>query len=602
MTNEQEIGKSKYWDDRIKKAIKFKKYWSDKFKCDALVKYYEGFQWMQDVSSPVADAQSSNYVINLFFSSIETKIPSLLFQNPIFRVKPKPRAISTDPEAAYSSSEAREDVLNNWATDEDNHVGEVIEAAIYDAFPRFGIVELGYSADWINNPYASKPAYKDDYAIIEGNVVTKAPLLPRNEQLYIKHIPAKNFYMSIPDQPITQQNDWCGYFEFHRVIDLKNNSNLINTDRVEGGYTPPDNPQDADKNIEKYSGASYEKVWTIYDLREKKKFLWAEGAALRISKKTKFKNLPLEDIRFKRRIDGGWYPLPLTFNWISPQNELNEVREANKMHRRRFKRVYQVRPGSLDPDQEELFLYGPDGTVIKTKSEITAVPNADLGSSATQALIGSKDDFNIISATSSEERGTGDRTTATAAAITNNKAQIRESRERIVVANFLRRIGKLALLLIEENFVNPLHVESSQSQFSGFISEGVQNSQQNKIVNPLTDFNDQQEFKVDIEIESMSPLVNDAEKQKFIEFISILAQFPYFAISPVLVRELAARVGYKNEKVIKEFQQMALIQMHGMIQQQNQQAQAQEQKGSPMNPPTGQQVKNQLQGQGVPLQ
>lgn len=592
--------KSKFWEDRIKRAVKFKKQWSDKFKVEALVKYYEGFQWMEDATSQPAEQK---YVINLFFSSIETKVPSLLFQNPIFHIAPKPKSLALDPEAAYASAENREDVLNDWITDEDNHVADVIEAAIYDAFPRFGIIELGYSADWIQNPYVNKPAYQKDFNEVDGNPVIRTSVIPRNEKLYIKHIPARNFFMSIPDKPLLEQNDWCGYYEYYRVIDLKNNKSLINVDQITGGYLQ-DLPDDATER-EKYQGSGdFEKVWRIFDLRENKKFLYAEGANIIISKREKFKHLPLVDLRFKKRIDGGWYPLPLTFNWISPQNELNEVREANKMHRRKFKRVYQARKNSMDPDQKDLLMNGPDGTIVETNSEITAIPNADLGSSATQALIGSKDDFNIISATSSEERGVGDRTTATAAAITNNKSQIRESRERIVVANFLKRIGRKALLLVEENFVNPIYAMPARSQSDGFlqhqadggVSSGIQDKAQPKIINPLTDFNDGQEFKVDIEIDTMSPLANEQEEQKFIKFISLLAQFPYFGMSPLLVRELASKVGYKNEKVIKEFQQMAIVQMHGMLAQQQQQAGPQ-QKGSPQTPPNGQQMKNQLQGQ-----
>jgi hypothetical protein len=49
------------------------------------------------------------------------------------------------------------------------------------------------------------------------------------------------------------------------------------------------------------------------------------------------------------------------------------------------------------------------------------------------------------------------------------------------------------------------------------------------------------------------------EKASFIEFLSLVTQFPAIAMSPTLVRETAYRCGYKNERVIREYQKMAML-------------------------------------------
>jgi hypothetical protein len=81
-----------------------------------------------------------------------------------------------------------------------------------------------------------------------------------------------------------------------------------------------------------------------------------------------------------------------------------------------------------------------------------------------------------------------------------------------------------------------------------------------KLLNPA-DLDDGYEFKLLVDVSSTSPAQNEVEKTKFIEFISILKNFPQLAMSPLLIREAAYKVGYRNERVIREMQNAALLQM-----------------------------------------
>ena len=95
----------------------------------------------------------------------------------------------------------------------------------------------------------------------------------------------------------------------------------------------------------------------------------------------KLKRLPLFDYRPDRRlITEGFYPIPVAFNWLSPQNEINETREMLRTHRRRFVRKFMILAGSVDDEEIEKFETGPDGALIKVNREnaITPIQNADL--------------------------------------------------------------------------------------------------------------------------------------------------------------------------------------------------------------------------------
>ncbi len=71
-------------------------------------------------------------------------------------------------------------------------------------------------------------------------------------------------------------------------------------------------------------------------------------------------------------------------------------------------------------------------------------------------------------------------------------------------------------------------------------------------------------------------------------------QFPQLAFSPLLVREAAYRVGYRNSKVIKELQKMALLAEMGRM------AQLQQQAGGPQMNPQGGNAGQQIAAEQTP--
>jgi len=576
------------------------KQWSDLYKADLLYEYYKGFHY--------ADKDNDNYFLNLVYSTIEIKLPSLVFNLPKFNVSPRAKDIDIDSESAFEYAINLQDILHDWISiDEVEFLGEM-EGAILNAFFGFGIVELGYSANWVDNPNAGKPILARDIEQTDSKKVVRQPRrIPSSEAIYIKHILSNRFRVSYPANRYLHRCDWCGYYDFVRLVDLQANKEL-NLSKVsdtsayfyESSVITSELPTDEDKlRIE--LADDYLKVWKIWHNRTGERYIYLEGPN-QILQTRRFTELPLIDLRFRKPLRGFYPTPPQVFNWIPAQNEQNEVREAMRRHRRKFKRMYAYLKQAVDPDELAKAITGDDGEIVAegVRDAIRAITSPDLNATSDKLLVVSKDDFNIVSGTTSEARGTADRETATQAAIKNNRAGIRESAEQAVTAKFYNKVAKLGLTFMKERYVLPVTVMGDQ-ELEGSIGETASlNSRQPKRINPLLDLGPQAfQFDVMLQLDSTSPVANAQELEKFLQFLSLLTQFPQTSISPLIIREMAFRVGYRNERVIKEFQQLAQLQLIGLLEQgMGNLGQTTTQQ---MIPPNATQVQNQLQKQGIPI-
>lgn len=601
------------WMQRVGQADKQYEKWAQKNNCNKLEEYYKGNQW---------EATGSNYepyVINLIFSTIEIKIPTLLFENPVFHVKPRPTGYAYDIELAVKRSQLREDLLNTIVSDPLIDFGEEIELAILDAFFRFSVVEVGYSANWITNPNADKPVLRSDsrpYLDSQKNVIKQPKELPESERIYIKRIDPKNFRVGGLEGSKLERCSWCGYWEYQRVEDLKANKQLKNVDKLmwsgarSSDFVPDEYGPEIDSLV---STGDLIKVWHIWDIRSKKRYVFAAKHEMTLYEEI-FTRLNLFDLRF-HRLPRSWYPLPPVRNWKPAQDEINDSHEQLRNHRKRFTRKF-VYNASAFPDEEELdkLINGGDGTWAKTsamdvRTAVAPVENATLDASSNTSLVLEKDDFNIVSGTSSEQRGVSDRTTATQANIINQKAQIRDSRQRIQVAQWLVRIGREILLLAEEKFTLPVWVKMAVplSQKLGadlpetsFVWQQIV-SHDLKQYDPENDsFSSDFDFEVNISLDSMSPIANDEDRNNFLLFLSLLKQFPEIAADPLLTREAAYKCGYRNEKVIQRMQQAAQLMLMQQLEGNSQSGGNMAQGMAAQNtPPALEEIRNQISGQGI---
>lgn len=574
------------WAERVRRSTDHYKKWEEDFKARTCEQYYEGKQWLNtpNVYSP--------YVINLVFSTIEVKLPNLVFTEPIAQIKPKPGRESWNSEAANADAQLKEDIVNAFATDPDNCVPDEIELAILDSFFRFGIIEVGFSADWVDNPNAGKPWVKDDGSVFmdgENQVIKEPDKLPVSEQNYIKRIPARNFRVGGIDNYKLERCSWCGYWEFVALEELKANKNLKTDEISYSGNRSADFVYLDDEGNEQRQG-DLVRLWHIWDNRAKVKYIFSEDH-MKILAQEKFDRLPLFPLIFHKRTRG-FYPMPPVSNWLSPQNEINESREMQRIHRRRFTRKYFYDKNKI-PDQQDIdkLENGPDGTFIGIEGDpnTAAAPlqNADLGASLNAAQVVSKDDFNIVSGTSAEQRGQADRQTATQSNIINERTAVRETRYSGIVARWISAIFREVLLQMKEKNVLPYWIEKTQGEFA---EQTIW--QQILLQESLEDF----DFEVRIDIAALSPQANDDREKGFLKFLAVLKENPQLAMSPDLVQEAANIFGYRNRKVLKQMMEMAQLAMIGQIEQGKQAVQGamSQRTVQQATPPEPQQINNQV--------
>jgi hypothetical protein len=610
------------WLGRVSKANKYYKSWSDRFKCNELEEYYYGFQH-GDIRT---QGGYEPYVINFVFSTIEVKKPTLLFQNVGFRVKPKPANAEFDFMAAAERARNREDALNTIVSAEDQEFNEEFESFVVDAFFRFGVMEIGYSANWIENPNAGKPILKTDNdpwfdpdpTDGKDNILREPDELPEQEKVYFKRIPPWRFRVGGTDGRSFKKCSWVGYYDFFRAEDIKANKALKNLAELDFSGARSEDFNDGDsitpEQEDLLKSGDLVKVWVIYDIRAKKKMIFADSQCVTLLEK-KYKELPLVSIKFVEKVRG-WYPVPLVFNWKSPQDEINESREQQRVHRRRAKRAYLYAEGTFVDDSEMAKLEtGPDMTFAKTQGnpsdKVVPLQSAPLDPAIAQSMAIGRDDLNIITATSINDRGQSDRTTATQSTLIDQRSQIRDSAARVKVANILKKIGRLVLLTVQEHFTLSFWAKIRTDRANeGFLQE-FREAQDEWKEFTSSDLGDAEDFEVDISLDVISPIDNEESKKSFIEFLSLLTNFPQLAFDPILVRETAYRCNYRNEKVIKRMAEMAQIAAIGQMEQAK--ASLAQQQGVPpgggaptnlaqtrvaqMQPPTQGEIQSQLAGQ-----
>lgn len=563
--------RAQVWGPRITAAQEYYERWERKFQVKDLESAYLGFQWEDCEDEEIADGLSYRaYVMNMFFSSIDVKMPSLLFNEPVYSVSPRPGKIDFDPKGAVMRARLKEDALNYFVQGGIKNFSDEIEMAILDAFARFGVIEVGYTADYVLNPDVGKPFLVSDTTVAtdkNGKVIKQPEFLPEEERIYVRRIHAERFRVGGVDQSNLERCSWYGYVDFIRKEDL------LASAKVNQGYNinAIENATGCTPDSKNWKYLEFEKglwdhdanndivpVWKIYDLRAKE-FLMLSYDASDIIYSEEFIRPRHFALRFRKQLKG-WYPLPFTFNWISPQAEVNETREAARIHRRRFQRKFVVMEGAFEEKELDKLQNGGDGVFAMSKrtpqEAVHVVQMPNLTGQHDQAVITSRDDFNIISGTSAEQRGQSDRTTATQSQIKERRSEIRESRDKILVANWLRQIGKEILMTAKEEMVLPFWVKLT-ADTPGLFSE-VQAINSNYDLITTDEFGDE-DFEVNIKVSSLSPVDQQLEKNNMVEFLSIVSQYPEVAMSPTMVYEVADRTGFRNERAIAEYAQRAQL-------------------------------------------
>lgn len=562
MARQSELERVRTWRKRITSATKLYKKWDSRFHTERLEDYFEGIQWA-GISAEEADKR---YVINLVFASIETSKPSLSFYKPKIKMQARPGRASAFGSNSEVKARLAEDIVQTFIDDPDiDFMGET-NLALHEAFFRFGVVEVGYTADWIDNPNAGKPVLKEgteEPVMDGGKTVTQPGRLPENEKLYVKWIPADTFRVAISSRNSLQRNDWVGYYEWHYVEDVKRDKAYSNTAGMKStGVISQDLRDDDATDLDAHHGMV--KLWKIWDIRTSKRHVLADGHDKFLIEDQDFSFLPFSVIKFYERLKD-FYPIPPVYNWLGPQDEINEVRDSQKAHRARFYRRYTYTEGSIESEELQKLETGGDGVVAKQNggtpgvSALIPVPDAPMSGDQWRHLDESKNDFLEVSGVSGEQRGVAQADTATQANIIDVRAKLREASARSKVGGWLASIARLILLSVRENMALPVWVKRQVDPFAAQMhpeaAQAVKDVWEQINAEAIEDV----DLDIEVELASMSPVTEDVQRNAWNAVLMLLTNPAVMAIlskSESLLRKTLMLYGIKNENEIQEIKRI----------------------------------------------
>lgn len=562
----------KPWQVKIENANRYYKQWEARFKCTVLEDYFEGYQWKQIIDLPFYKP----YVVNLIKAEIKKKLANAIHQKIKYEFTPTPTAFEWNPASAMQSAQIKEDVVNTLKDNPDVHFKQNIKLVLRDSYFRFGVMEVGYAADWRNPNYKAPltSAHDDPSVTIEKAKVEETFEIPEKERVYFKRIKPSRFRVSVSDSPFLNNCAWCGYYSYFYKATLLKTKGFKLPEELKSKLTSTEFANLA--AYERMSGASSDskdmlaalasgevlKVWTIWD-NEANKLLLIDDISKEICFEKDIERINLVTHVHDERMDG-FYPIPPVYDWISPQDEINQAREQMRNYRRRFTRKFEYY--NVEIDEIDKFKTEEDGIAIKLKSPgsfIRKIDNPDIGLSITEGLTAGRDDFNIVSDSSSDLNTVQrDRTTATQSKITAAKAEVGEKYEQLNFDEFYINVAREALIVVRENFSMPLMAKGGMNDIPFLGAVQPQAAPAYALIYPHQ-LNDGYDCEIEYTVTDTSPIRMEEELAKMTKFLSMLNAFPQLMLSPTAIMETAYRCGYRNKKVIAEIQRAALLMAMG---------------------------------------
>jgi hypothetical protein len=465
-----------------------------------------------------------------------------------------------------------------------------------------GVVEVGYSATFMDDPEGERPALKETKDTKIGKPAAKADLdidkmtpeeieaeLARlegglkDEQFYVKHIPAEQFLCSSSDKPILEDNDWVGYWEDVAVEDIKKAGRqgvYKNTEKLQAqGWDSGDDDDIGSSNLRrryeenrKAGNVDKVRVYKIWDLRTKTKIVYAEGHP-HILLKTSFKRCGLKILRFD--IDPyHFYPIPPIFQKLGPQDEYNASRDFLRRVRIGIVPRFTYDEDGIDTEELQKLEKGIMGTYVKRKAGthnvIEPIQQPSFSENAIQTLTLSDKEFADVGGVGGDAQ-IAQTKTATQAKISEVKDQVQEGFDRQLVADWLAEIAEELIMLAIDNMLMEQWVAINIAPDSPAFGEEAQALQQEHRL--ITSSSLQQastgiEFDLDVDIESLSPVTQEEKFQKFMQSISFIANpdtMKIFAVAPQLLKialnYLGVRAANEQEGIFKALQMLMQIQM-----------------------------------------
>src|SRR5512143_3845444 len=198
----------KLWMRRVRAAEKARDEWESTYEVVRCRQYWQGIQ-REDVTDAAGDRKAQ---VNRILPTLRTRIPGLYFYYPSARVVASPAKSDTPAETVDDKAQLLQDTANALLRDPRCGLKEQTLLALKEAHWAFGCVEVGYSADFADNPALkdAAPPLKEQ-AQTEG--VESYPKVIKDEWFWTRRIPPRQVLVSSPETSVVDELDWVGYWE-----------------------------------------------------------------------------------------------------------------------------------------------------------------------------------------------------------------------------------------------------------------------------------------------------------------------------------------------------------------------------------------------------
>jgi len=565
---------------RIAQAKKIKEKWAKAFDVDRSHDYVKGFQRAEGDDKDASGDR--RYQINKILAAMKSKIPRIFYYHPYIRVVASRARADTPSSTIQERADLLQDTINTIVTQSDTRFKPECMLALKEAQWAFGVVEVGYSADWGENPFAQKPAplidsddAKQDAEESgqlpeEGTpeaILSKLAEVPHDENFFVRHIPARQFYVASNDRSATESMDWVAYWEWMYVEDvkrsfentdgLKPSGKMTLGDGIDSDLLPMGEDMDAPSDMVR--------VWKYWDYRAKVRLVLAEGHD-KILKQTPFDMPMIFPLRLEV-MPGEWYPIPPIFSQLTEQDEYNDAREWLRMVRKGTRPRYLFDPKALKPEETEKLATDDFNTMVPVENSnlnaILPVQQPTFSEAAIRTLALAEEGFSEQAASSPQARLTRDGGAPTAREVSelSESGDIRDSYEQQEVADWMANIAKGLLKSAIKKMTLPRWIQMNTDPHAPMAQlDALIVAQQWKqiVADDLEDADGMLRWDVTVDIESMSPSTEAQYVSRIMQILQVLATpgvGTLLSMSPPLLKIVLNMTGIRSSADQQAIQQ-----------------------------------------------
>jgi len=604
----------KTWKKRIDSSKKLKEKWEKDNRVEEQYNYWVGNQLVE----PFDQHGNRRAQINKIHPEVRNNLPALYFYRPFARLTTAPE-VGNDPGSEVDAQTSLlQDTANHLIRDPETRFEEATHLALKESHWAFGLVEVGYSAEFKDAPNADRPPLKEskdtktagksssygnepssigkpesdmatvdptamvddaDYdAMLQEVAQLKSSL--KSEKFFVKYIPAKQALISITDKAILDENDWVGYYEDVPLEDVKRSKGYKNLKDLKAATGDSERDKSNDSFCEETGTPKSVRLYKIWDLRTKTRYVFAEGHDKCLLQET-YRRVPLKFLRFD--VDPyHFFPRPPLLSKLGPQDEYNDSREYLRKVRKGTVPRYTYDEDAVEPAQMQKLERGEMGTYIPrkggTSQVIEPVNQPSFSENAIQTLTLSDKEFSDVGGVDGDAQIAQSKT-ATQAKIGEAKLQAQDTYERTLVAQWLASVVRELLSLAIERMnidrwvaINVPADSIYQQQIAADVSQKFEKINANILADEAAGVR----WDVIIDVETLSPVSEEEKFQKLVTGLQTLSSPPLarlFSVSPPLMKMFLDGLGIKSAKdqeiIASSMQQVVQMEMMLAAQSQN---------------------------------